>query len=318
MRHLFIINPISFKYKYRLKDFEKSIESEFAELPNDTHAIYISQYLRDSLSVIEKEIHDLQPDEKLRVYAAGGNGILFDCLNGIVGQANVSLACLPYGAFNDFVRSVGIERGSRLQDTISQLRNGYTLHCDIFKCNNMYALNHCAIGIEGSAKRKSSAILKNFPVIFKALSFLIPSVFYAGCLVSFFNKKLRKQYYNITIDNTDYSGNYANIFIANGCYYSGGRRAAPEAHVDDGLLNVVFCRSLSVWNLMRYFPKYHKGLYARYPEIFTMVTAKNITIHSSSYPLFVSLDGEVWRDTSLKINLVENGLAFIVPKRNSQ
>jgi YegS/Rv2252/BmrU family lipid kinase len=315
---LFIINPISFKYKYRLKDFEKSIENEFAGLLTETYSIYVSQYLRDALSVIEKEIQDLQPQEKLRVYAAGGNGILFDCLNGIAGKQNISLACLPYGAFNDFARSVGVERCPRLQDTISQLRNGYTVQCDIFKCNNVYALNHCAIGIEGAGKTKSSIILKRFPFIFRTLSLLIPSVYYFGCFLSFFNKKLRKQYYDITIDNKDYSGNYANIFIANGNYYGGNRKAAPEAHVDDGVLNVVFCKSLSIGKLLRYFPKYQKGLYADYPDLFSMVEAKNISIRSNAYPLSVSLDGEVWRDTKIEINLIEKKLAFVIPKGSGQ
>jgi hypothetical protein len=72
-------------------------------------SIHVSRYLRDAIGVISKYRSGVPEGAVVRVYAVGGDGILFDCLNGIVGLRGVELGALPYGNTCDFPRAFGEE-----------------------------------------------------------------------------------------------------------------------------------------------------------------------------------------------------------------
>jgi hypothetical protein len=63
-----------------------------------------SHYPRDAMQLIQRQINTAEEGETVRVYAIGGDDILFDCLNGIMGLSNVELAIKNHGDTNDFIR----------------------------------------------------------------------------------------------------------------------------------------------------------------------------------------------------------------------
>ncbi|MDR0624169.1 MAG: acylglycerol kinase family protein, partial [Treponema sp.] len=107
MHHLFILNPKSFRRAREMDSLISSIDSYFKSVNQDNYKLYISRFPRDAIGAIRMFMAGIPEDSRVRVYAAGGDGILFDCLNGVVGFENAELAIMPFGITNNFVRSFG-------------------------------------------------------------------------------------------------------------------------------------------------------------------------------------------------------------------
>jgi YegS/Rv2252/BmrU family lipid kinase len=247
------------------------------------------------------------------VYAVGGDGILFDCLNGIVGLENIELAAMPYGTTNDFVKSFGKNNEALFKDLDLQI-NAETVPTDIIHCGSNYAMNLCLIGIEASGAMLSIRVGKIIERNMKALMrFLMPIVFMVCGLSGHFDKKTRFQSYHITFDEKEYSGNYGAIYFANGPYYGGGYSAVPTARPNDGLLDALFFKSASLVKTFAMVPDYMNGRHTKHPEFFTYQQGKQVKIQSD-IPLIVNLDGETFFDTNLEVSIVPSAVQFASPR----
>ena len=98
MKHLFIINPFAGKGK-TLKYIEQ-INNAFKKI-KDEYFIEITKYPMHA-SLIAKE-YSSKGD--FRIYSVGGDGTLNEVLNGMA-ESNSSLAIIPGGSGNDFIRSI--------------------------------------------------------------------------------------------------------------------------------------------------------------------------------------------------------------------
>jgi len=315
VKHLFVINPRSFPVQTALDKVLKEIKDCFADLEGDEYTIHISHYPRNAISLIRKTIKDFRYGEKIRVYAVGGDGILFDCLNGIVGLPNIELAAVPYGMANDFIRAFGEDKKAMFRDIRLQVISPAIL-TDIIHCGNNYALNFCTVGMESDAIMTCLKIYSQFPQTLRKFHsvnyFMYVMLFYLGGVIAAFNKKVQKQYYKIGIDGEDFSGNYATINIANGPCYGGDMNPVVTAMPNDGLLDALFFKHKSVPRTASLITKYTKGEFSRYPKDFILKRFRKIEIQSED-PLLVDLDGEVFFDTSLKVEIIPQALKIVAP-----
>ena len=84
---------------------------------------------------------------------------------------------------------------------------------------------------------------------------------------------------------------------------------APEAKVDDGVLDYIVVKKCGRMTMFRLLPEFMKGTHMRFPQI-KMGTCKTFNIRSDR-PMYVHADGEIF--TSFGSNL--KGLSFeILPK----
>ncbi|GHU39130.1 hypothetical protein FACS1894190_02500 [Spirochaetia bacterium] len=317
LRHLFIINPISFRHHYSLGFILKKIEDEIAAVPREEWEVHISQYPRDSYFAIIRKTSQLSKDQRLRVYAIGGDGIIFDCLDAIITSPAVDIAIVPYGLSNNFVRVFYNKQTPVNKSTLRNIKllsTSGTMPFDVFKCNTKYAINNCRIGIEASARNKAISILKPFRSTRAFLTKIYLFTFFIGCILSFFNKKLRMQRYDITIDGIDFSGIYSNISIANSPYSTGTKKAGLNIKPNDGLLNVILCRGSSIIKLLSVWSDYLNGNYDRHKSVFQMIMAKKITIRSREYPIQIILDGNSFIDNHVEIEIINSAIQIVVPK----
>jgi len=315
VKHLFVINPRSFPVQAVMGSVIKEIKECFAGLGADEYTIHISHYPRHAISLIRKTIKEFRYGEKIRVYAVGGDGILFDCLNGIVGLPNVELAAVPYGLANDFIRAFGEDKKAAFRDIRLQVISP-AASTDIIHCGNNYALNFCTVGMETDAIMTCLKIYSQFPKNFRKYQkinyFLYVMLFYFGGATAAFNKKVLKQNYKINIDGEDFSGNYASINIANGPCYGGNMNPVVTAMPNDGLLDALFFKHKSVPRTAGIITKYTKGQFRRYPGDFTFKRFRKIEIQSDD-PLLVDLDGEVFFDTSLQVEILPGAVNIVAP-----
>lgn len=317
-KHLFVINPVSFMGRTNIETFIAQVKKQFETTPGETYDIQISRFPRHAIQAVREYILGAGPETVVRVYAVGGDGILFDCLNGIVGLPNAELAPVPYGRTNDFIRSFK-EAPEDLFRNIPLLARAPVIPTDILCCGSSYALNLCTVGLESAAILRSVNMqqkLKAAPRFLKTSRWIYNITYYLGGFIVLFDREMLKQEYTIAIDGEDLSGVYANVNIANGPCYGGNKSAVVTAVPDDGFMDVLLFKGTgTVRGLTRIFP-YLKGRYDRFPNDFTLKRGKIISIRSRD-PLIINLDGETFLDTTITVELIPGAVKIAAPNNLS-
>jgi diacylglycerol kinase family enzyme len=309
-----MVNPVSFRSGADMDAFISRLKIQFETVIRADYDIRISQFPRQAIRTVRRYIAQAGPGERVRVYAVGGDGILFDCLNGIVGLSNAELAPVPYGRTNDFVRAFGEGLENTFRN-IPLLAAAPALPTDILHCGSNYALNLCTVGLESAAIFRAVAIqkgLRTWPRFFRDSRWAYNMVYYLGGVMVMFDKKLLNQEYDISIDGEDLSGAYASVNIANGPCYGGDKSAVVTAVPDDGLMDVLMFRgSSTLRGLTRILP-YTKGHYDRFPADFSLKRGRIISIRSRD-PLMIDLDGEAFLDTNITVELIKGAVNIAAP-----
>ena len=91
------------------------------------------------------------------------------------------------------------------------------------------------------------------------------------------------------------------VVVANGCYFGGGMRVAPQAELCDSLLDVIIIGDVGKFELLKTLPRVYKGTHITHPKVRMEKTA-HITIESSERVL-VHADGELLGEAPSKIIL---------------
>jgi YegS/Rv2252/BmrU family lipid kinase len=314
MKHLFIVNPVSFRRRIDMDAVMIDIENCFATLGLQDYAFYVSRFPRDAIGEIRKFAGEAGETKTVRIYAVGGDGILFDCLNGIIGLANAELAAVPYGNSNDFIRAFGEGKETLFRDIKTQILSR-VIPTDVIFCGSNYALNTCTIGMEAYACHKAAELNAQYTPYWKKYPPFIRktmynSMFFLGGVISAYTPSITNQKYTITIDGNDFNGNYTTINIANGPCYGGDKSAAIAAIPDDGLIDVLLFSSTNSLNVLRVGSQYLYGKYNKFPSYITYKRASEVTVRSEE-PLVLQLDGEIFLDTSITVKIVPRAVKIV-------
>ena len=97
---------------------------------------------------------------------------------------------------------------------------------------------------------------------------------------------------------------------ANAPWYGHGMRIAPQAELDDGLLDFCFVRDVGKLRLLRLFPKVYRGSHVGLPEV-EYFRAERMRIESEE-PLAVHADGEPVGQTPVEASVARRALRVIV------
>jgi YegS/Rv2252/BmrU family lipid kinase len=250
----------------------------------------------------------LPPHQSARIYAVGGDGILFDCLNGIADFRNAELTAIPYGSSNDYVRSFGPKAIDEFRN-LEKLIDAPSRPVDIIDCGSNYAMNCTAIGIESQAALNANSIFRN-----PRLKFLHNNaglVFNLAALSAIVNEEVRRQDYQVIMDDEDLSGCYGNIAIANTPCMGGTMYSSPYAKADDGLLDAIFAAGLEMLAAVRSVSDYTKG---RFESNKTLSYRKFRKMEiKSELPIRVHLDGESFFTDKLKLEVLPGRIRFFAP-----
>jgi diacylglycerol kinase family enzyme len=278
------------------------------------YAIHVSRYPRDAICTILR-YHASLNGEQLRVYAVGGDGIMFDCLNGLMGLPNTELAIVPRGTGNDFCRSFGAKNYTRFQDISQQVGTSSSIPADVIRCNGHYALNFCALGAEAAALFSTLPLTKRFNDLRRKFTHLNQLFYYVGGVRATLNDELLHQRYKIRADGREMSGEFILLNIANARYYSVGSTVITSAMPNDGILDMLTLRSIRRSYLYRNLNHYLTGNYRKsrpfdIDEMFCYQRARHIEISSPS-PVTINLDGEAFFDSGATIDILPGAVNVV-------
>jgi diacylglycerol kinase family enzyme len=305
MKHVFIIDPKAFRdQQWKMDGLLDSIGQYFRTQDKPDFSTLFSHYPRDAIILIQKQVAQAEPFDTVRVYAIGGDDVLFDCLNGIAGLPSMELAIAPYGDTNSFIRAFGDKKWDQFKD-IAVLAAADTVHTDIIEVGNLFALNGCSVGLTAASAMK----LEDLKVrLSKGISrHAIGFWYFLYQLSSLFNKELITHNYTVTIDDQDYSGNYSQINIVNAPYF--GRYKIPLAGSlpDDGFLDVVLFKSIGPLSTLRSINRYARG---KLSSNCIRLQAKKVEIKSEK-PIYIQTDTEYFMDTGITFQIVPGAVQVV-------
>lgn len=125
------------------------------------------------------------------------------------------------------------------------------------------------------------------------------------------------QYMRITLDSqVVFDGKGLLIAVANGSCYGGGFHCAPEAKIDDGLIDVCLVKKISRRKAAGLMKVYKRGEHLNAPKLKDIVYYAKCrkAIVESNKPVAYAIDGEVYRKQKVMIKMVPSSLNFVIPK----
>ena len=229
-----------------------------------------------------------------RMVAVGGDGHLNEVLNGFFENdlhvnRNAALSFLMTGTGCDFKRSLGIP--SNWQSAVNKLKQAQLRHIDVgkvtFTKSNRtkqvrYFHNIASFGLSGAVDRciensRPPALLKGKPL------FLWATI---KTVLTHPNQVVKFQ----IDDGPEQQIQTRLVLLANGRYFGGAMFAAPEAELDNGMLDLLMLKKISlakfIWNL----PKIYNGTHLKIPEVIYKKVRKFSA--SSEEHVIMDIDGE--------------------------
>ncbi|MEG0546458.1 MAG: YegS/Rv2252/BmrU family lipid kinase [Oscillospiraceae bacterium] len=297
MKHIFIVNPTAGKGKASKKIIPE-IEQYFNAHSEISGEIYITKSCGDGMQYVE-EIS--KKGEKVRFYACGGDGTLFEVVNGSYKYENTEVASIPLGSGNDFTRIMG--KASDLVNIDAQV-NGTPIKLDLIECDGKVAINQCSMGLDAEICAKQ-AYFKKFPFVGGEMSYGL-SVAYC-----FFEKM--DNFFTVFIDGEKVvDGLTLFALCGNSRWYGGGYKGAPLALPDDGFLDFVIVeKKCSRAKLLGLIDIYKKGEHLDLP-ITTFKRGKEMRIVSKKLSA-VNVDGECKYVTESIFKILPSAVNFVIP-----
>ena len=235
--------------------------------------------------------------------AAGGDGTVFEVLNGLYRHAKparIPLGLLPIGTGNAFARDLGLQPAA-WSDGIDLLQRGNTRKVDVGHVKaagkTFYFLNIVGMGfsVEAAMTALKLKFLGNAAYTLATLWKVVKLKSYP-LVFEIDGETLHRDNVFVTISNTRYTGTHFMI--------------APDAVIDDGLLDVTLLEALPRRRLLKLFPTIYSGRHIEYREIETRKAAA-IKIHSPK-AMLLGPDGEFCGSSPAEITCLHKDLTIFV------
>lgn len=257
------------------------------------------------------------------IIACGGDGTISEIVNGIIesGSRTIELGILPSGTGGDFRRTLGIP--SRAADAARALRKSRVMHIDVGKvvCRDMrsgadrarYFVNVVSCGMAGEVvqrvKRDASRWIptQSSALLGGKLTFALAAL---QTVLTFKNTTL--------IIEVDERGErqltMANLSIANARFIGGGMKIAPEAQLDDGLLDVIAIGDMRTANILAHAPQLYLGTHLNLQQV-SHTRAKTISVRLADKraKMLIEIDGELAGLLPARIEIIPRALRVRVP-----
>ncbi len=235
------------------------------------------------------------------VIAAGGDGTLFEVINGYYAnpsEKRIPVGVLPTGTGNAFSRDLGLKTSDWEKaidiisaNTIKKIDAGYFTT----EGQKYYFLNILGLGFVSDVSDTAKG-LKVFGNTAYTLGVLYHILFLHShrLTIEIDGKKLERENIFVEISNTRYTGT---SFLM-----------APEAKIDDGLLDITLLNKINRRGLLKIFPTIFDGSHVREEKV-EVFKAKKIKIETDISKVLTP-DGEVLGSTPIEVECLKEDVPF--------
>jgi len=257
-----------------------------------------------------------------RIIAAGGDGTAHWVLNGVAGTS-AAFGILPCGNGNDLAVNLKIPRN--LDAALKMAFEGPIRSIDLCRIEppgRLFA-DVASFGLDSVANRIANnhrgPLSGTLLYIYAMLGALLRYRF-TKCTVTADNPlakdnapaaALATHLQDPAGDRQTWEDSMLLLVAANGASYGGGMQIAPQAHLDDGRLDIVAVRRMSRIKVLWCFPEVFSGSHLRREEVsFFRCTRARV---EAERPLDIFADGEFIGQTPVELTLVPGALRVIAP-----
>lgn len=232
------------------------------------------------------------------IIAAGGDGTLFEVINGYYknpAKGTIPLGVLPIGTGNAFARDMDIDV-SQWQEAVEIIKLGKSKNVDVGMFHthgqDYYFLNILGLGFVADVG-KTARRLK----IFGNISYTI-GVFYQMVFLKAYEVSIEADGRTIETDN---------IFVEiSNTRYTSNFLMAPDAEIDDGLLDITLLGKATRRRLIQCFPKIFTGEHIHLDEV-EHFKAKKITVKPEIAKVLAP-DGELIGITPVEVECLHQAV----------
>jgi len=199
----------------------------------------------------------LSKNDYLGIVAIGGDGLVHSLLP-LLRNSGKPFTVLATGTGNDFARSLGTYKKSSDQ-ILQAIQHGASMKIDLMQIHgsatSMEACQVLSLGFDALVNERANSFtrIKGKMKYVAAMALELP-VFKA-------------QKFSITIDGIEFEREAMLIAVANGASYGGGMLIVPHANNSDGSLDILILNKVSIFELIKVFPKVYSGKHINHPAI---------------------------------------------------
>ena len=290
-KYLIIVNPVS-----GTKKNENLIDKLKESFPN--HEMVITQHNGHPYEVAKET--DLSHIHAM--ITMGGDGTMHEVINGMMDRpdkAKVPIGLIPGGTGNSFMHDLDCLNPS---EAIKIIQQGNLKKIDLMKLDmsgkTRYAYNIVGWGISVTINnlaekwRKIGGQRYNLAALYEII-------------------RNPKWTVNITLDDRDIKGEYSFFLACNTQYSGNGMKVAPEAILDDGLIDILLLKQASRSKLVGLFSRIFSGEHVNSPLIeYLKVKSFSITPEEDTV---LNIDGQVSGTTPVKVSVLPKVIEVFFP-----
>jgi diacylglycerol kinase (ATP) len=221
------------------------------------------------------------------VIAMGGDGTVHEVMNGLMQlpeDKRPVLGVVPAGSGNDFGH--GISASTKSTEALYRAINGEPSTVDLGVMTaadgrREYFDNTLGIGFGAIVTIRSHQL----PILRGFIMYLTAVI----QTIIFDHNPIKMQ---MEIDGKKVEESIIYLILCNGPREGGGFLIAPDAKIDDGILDYAMITNVSRLKMFRIVPEVMKGTHGRFKEV-TIDRCKKFTL-TADRPLYIHADGEIF------------------------
>ena len=220
-----------------------------------------------------------------RLLVAGGDGTMHHALQGLAGT-NCALGVIPAGTGNDLAGTLKVPPD--LDAAVRLALTGEIRRMDLLQVGQTFSVSYLGVGFDSEVTRVANEVrilrgplVYPFSVIHTLATFQPPTM-------------------RIVHDEGVFEGRVMFTTLANLPRFGGGMRIAPQAEIDDGMLDLVIVKEVSRRALLAVFPKVYNGRHVGHPAVLFVRTRRAeisidraMTLYGGGEPVRPMTAGEV-------------------------
>ena len=243
---------------------------------------------------VERALRAIEANEVPVVVSGDG---LLGAVGGAMAGSETPLGIVPGGRGNDLARVLGIPEDP--VSAVAVLAAGKTRRIDVGEANGKRFLGIVSVGFDSECNRRANEVRfvrSNLVYVYSLFRTLVgwkPARF----TISAGGERKRVIGYSVS--------------VANNSTFGGGMRIAPDAQLDDGLLDVIAVGEVGKLRFVSNLAKVFKGTHVEEDEI-EVFRAPRLEL-SASRPFPVYADGEHLTELPVSIRLLPRSLSVLAP-----
>ena len=235
------------------------------------------------------------------VCAMGGDGTLFEVLNGMLSKSaedRIPISVIPNGTGNSFMKTVG---ATKQESAVKIIAENSSRKIDVMKAScgqkDFFSLN-----LIGWGMATDISVFAEKLRVFGGQRYNIASFFEII--------KNKRRVAKITIDGVEREGDFAFIIACNTKYVGKDMKMAPNAIIDDGLIDLIIVKKASSLTLFSVFPKLFDGSHVDH-DACEYVHCKSFSIDPDDRGK-LNIDGEIIGTSPVSVTLIKGGVELII------